>query len=231
MSRSRATALPCSRRSGFATDASSAGRHPGELRRSARGHRRLGRRALSRREDARARVVRRHSERPHLHRVRDREHAHVPVPADRRLRRRVLLRRALARRLDALPHPAHVEAELRPLSRSRVRPEGAAPAARRDRRQARARRGDGRSAGLEGDDGRRTLGVHAVRTPGAAPFVHALDTVGRRAFCIDLPLRLAQSKQLALRLHLRAGGELLVARGRSALAVVDTTRLAARRVS
>lgn len=77
-------------------------------------------------------------------------------------------------------------------------------------------------------DGRWAYTLYARQ--GQPPFVHALDTVGRHAFCIDLPLRLAQSKQLALRLHLRAG-ELLVARGRSALAVVDTTRLAGRRVS
>jgi hypothetical protein len=64
---------------------------------------------------------------------------------------------------------------------------------------------------------------------GAPPFVHALDTVDRSAFCIDLPLRLPQQKQLALRIRLGSSRQLRVARGRDTLAVVDTETLEARR--
>lgn len=56
------------------------------------------------------------------------------------------------------------------------------------------------------------------------PFVHALDTVRREAFCIDLPLRLAQRRQMELRLRLTPGGSnLLVVRNRRQVAVIDTT--------
>jgi hypothetical protein len=60
------------------------------------------------------------------------------------------------------------------------------------------------------------------------PFVHALDTERREAFCIDLPLRLNQSKQMALRLRLRADGSLAVVSGRRTLAAVDTKTFALR---
>lgn len=61
------------------------------------------------------------------------------------------------------------------------------------------------------------------------PFVHALDTVRRRAYCIDLPLELRLAKQLGLRLALRREGRALVVRasGRTA-ALVDTRTFAAR---
>jgi hypothetical protein len=56
------------------------------------------------------------------------------------------------------------------------------------------------------------------------PFVHALDTVRREAFCIDLPLRLGLPRQMELRLRLmRDGSSLSVVRDRRPLAVVDTT--------
>lgn len=55
------------------------------------------------------------------------------------------------------------------------------------------------------------------------PFVHALDTVRREAFCIDLPLRLGQAKQMGLRLRLASDGRTLaVIRGRAARATIDT---------
>jgi hypothetical protein len=55
------------------------------------------------------------------------------------------------------------------------------------------------------------------------PFVHALDTVRREAFCVDLPLRLAQPRQMELRLRLtRDGSTLSVVRHRP-VAVIDTT--------
>jgi hypothetical protein len=64
-----------------------------------------------------------------------------------------------------------------------------------------------------------TLYARAERVP----FVHALDTVRREAFCIDLPLELAQPKQMELKLRLGRGGRTLgVHHGRETLAVVDT---------
>jgi hypothetical protein len=56
------------------------------------------------------------------------------------------------------------------------------------------------------------------------PFVHALDTVRREAFCIDLPLELGQAKQMALRLRLVDGDRRLsVIAGARVVAEVDTT--------
>lgn len=55
------------------------------------------------------------------------------------------------------------------------------------------------------------------------PFVHALDTVREEAFCIDLPLRLGQAKQMELRLRLAAGRSTLsVIRNGRSLAAIDT---------
>lgn len=54
------------------------------------------------------------------------------------------------------------------------------------------------------------------------PFVHALDTVRREAFCIDLPLRLGQAKQMELRLRLAAARSTLsVTRDGRPLAAID----------
>jgi hypothetical protein len=57
---------------------------------------------------------------------------------------------------------------------------------------------------------------------GDEPFVHALDTAKREAFCIDLPLRLTRDKQWSLRLKLDSPRELAVVFGRATLATVDT---------
>ena len=56
------------------------------------------------------------------------------------------------------------------------------------------------------------------------PFVHALDTVKRRAYCIDLPLDLTQDEQIALGLSLR-DGMLHVKRGNANVAAIDTKTL------
>jgi hypothetical protein len=63
-------------------------------------------------------------------------------------------------------------------------------------------------------DGRWAYTLYARK--GGRPFVHALDTATRRAFCIDLPLRMSQPEQMRLRVRLseqslsvRHGGELL----------------------
>lgn len=62
------------------------------------------------------------------------------------------------------------------------------------------------------------------------PFVHALDTVRREAFCIDLPLRLGQARQMELRLRLAADRRTLsVVRGGTSLAEIDTASFEVRR--
>ncbi len=59
------------------------------------------------------------------------------------------------------------------------------------------------------------------------PFVHALDTVDAKAYCIDLPLKLKQLEQMSLRLTLARPGKLLVRNGAKTLAIVDTEKLEA----
>lgn len=61
------------------------------------------------------------------------------------------------------------------------------------------------------------------------PFVHALDTVKRRAYCIDLPLDLKRPEQMGLRLALRGDRMLQVRDGRTSVAVVDTRTFAVHR--
>jgi hypothetical protein len=75
-------------------------------------------------------------------------------------------------------------------------------------------------------DGRWAYTLYARQ--GKPPFVHALDTVEREAYCIDLPLRLGQLEQMALRLRFDRNGELQVRSTRSTLAVVDTEELSVR---
>jgi hypothetical protein len=57
------------------------------------------------------------------------------------------------------------------------------------------------------------------------PFVHALDTVGRQAYCIDLPLDLNRAEQMRLRLALRADRTLEIREGRAGVAAIDTKTL------
>ena len=54
------------------------------------------------------------------------------------------------------------------------------------------------------------------------PFVHALDTANRKAYCIDLPLALGRPEQMGLRLGLRADRMLDVRNGGKMVATVDT---------
>ncbi|HEV2999494.1 MAG TPA: hypothetical protein VGW75_02050 [Solirubrobacteraceae bacterium] len=56
------------------------------------------------------------------------------------------------------------------------------------------------------------------------PFVHALDTTGRRAFCIDLPMLRGVQDAFSLRLRLEAG-RLEVLDGERRAAVVDTATM------
>ena len=72
------------------------------------------------------------------------------------------------------------------------------------------------------EDGRWAYTLYARRNHG--PFVHALDTAEREAFCIDLPLRLAFGKQWTLRLRLHTPTELVVQLpGGGRVAIVDTS--------
>ena len=76
-------------------------------------------------------------------------------------------------------------------------------------------------------DGRWAYTLYARQAQ--EPFVHALDTTRGEAFCIDLPLRIAQPKQMALRLRMGGQGALHVLRGRAAIARIDTRSIAAAR--
>lgn len=62
---------------------------------------------------------------------------------------------------------------------------------------------------------------------GKRPFVHALDTEHRRAFCVDLPLRHSAAWLSYVRLHVR-GRTLVVHRGPRVLARIDTKTLKVR---
>lgn len=57
-----------------------------------------------------------------------------------------------------------------------------------------------------------------------APFVHALDTSRRQAYCIDLPLDLRRPAQMQLRLRLRGGDRELVVRHAGIVAAVMDTK-------
>jgi hypothetical protein len=77
-------------------------------------------------------------------------------------------------------------------------------------------------------DGRWAYTVYA-RTK-HEPFVHALDTARREAFCIDLPLDLGRQKQWSLRLKLIERRNVLDVRlGRSSVAEIDTKSFKVRR--
>jgi hypothetical protein len=63
---------------------------------------------------------------------------------------------------------------------------------------------------------------------GQRPFVHALDTVHRRAFCVDLPLRTRANVISLVKMHVGGGEFLLRFRGKT-LARVDTKTFEVRR--
>ncbi len=72
-------------------------------------------------------------------------------------------------------------------------------------------------------DGRWAYTLYA--RPKHGPFVHALDTVRGEAYCVDLPARLRQLEQMALRLRMRGDGALEVRTRRARIALVDTKTL------
>ena len=70
---------------------------------------------------------------------------------------------------------------------------------------------------------RRPLGLHALRRRKDEPFIHALDTVKREAYCIGLPVRRQLRRPVGLRLEApRAQRALTVRNGGTRLAHVDT---------
>lgn len=70
-------------------------------------------------------------------------------------------------------------------------------------------------------DGRWAYTLYARRKH--EPFIHALDTVKREAYCIDTPLELSYDKQWRLRMTLHERSERLSIRGKNGvLATVDT---------
>jgi hypothetical protein len=62
---------------------------------------------------------------------------------------------------------------------------------------------------------------------GGEPFVHALDTAERRAFCIDLPMLARRDDVYEMRLRLGGGGGLSVRAAGETVAVVDTATMTA----
>lgn len=67
-------------------------------------------------------------------------------------------------------------------------------------------------------DGRWAYTLYARRK--GVPFVHALDTAKREAYCIGLPVRVNYNRQWSLRLQL-TGSSLAVRQGSKALATID----------
>ena len=76
-------------------------------------------------------------------------------------------------------------------------------------------------------DGRWVYTLYARAT--RVPFIHALDTAQRLAYCIDLPLAFDPETQMGLRLRLRGGGRKLVVRQAGApVATMSTESFVAR---
>jgi hypothetical protein len=61
--------------------------------------------------------------------------------------------------------------------------------------------------------------------PKHGPFVHALDTARGEAYCVDLPVRLRQLEQMALRLRITVDGALEVRSRHARVALVNTKTL------
>jgi hypothetical protein len=80
---------------------------------------------------------------------------------------------------------------------------------------------------LTTSDGRWAYTLYARQTD--APFIHALDTVERKAYCIDLPLEYELQRQMGMRLRLHGTGRIDVRSRYRTVAVVDLQKLEARK--
>ena len=136
--------------------------------------------------------------------------------------RALVVRRDRSRCVHALPRSVLGAGVERRLQRTGIRPRNESTALSTDRRP---RHRCGADAWV-GCDSRLELERRWAYTLYAKqkgkPFVHALDTANRKAYCIDLPLALGQPEQMQLRLRLRADRMLDVRNGRAMVATVDT---------
>lgn len=80
---------------------------------------------------------------------------------------------------------------------------------------------------LTTSDGRWAYTLYGRQTD--APFIHALDTVERAAYCIDLPLGYGLQRQMGMRLRLHGAGRIDVRSRYRTVAVVDLQKLEARK--
>jgi hypothetical protein len=100
-------------------------------------------------------------------------------------------------------------------------PSGRLRAAIVDRLEGEEEMGGAPATRVSSADGRWAYTLYARR--GEVPFIHALDSAGRQAFCVDLPLRLGYDRQWALRLKLdERRTRLSASLGAARVATVDT---------
>jgi hypothetical protein len=96
-----------------------------------------------------------------------------------------------------------------------------------DRREPDEQMNGGPVTRLTTPDGRWAYTLYARQSE--APFIHALDTVERKAYCIDLPLKFEQQRQMGMRLRFHGPQRIDVRSRYRTVAVVDTQKLEARK--
>jgi hypothetical protein len=101
------------------------------------------------------------------------------------------------------------------------------PGAIVDRREPDEQMTGGPVTRLTSPDGRWAYTLYARQSE--APFIHALDTVERKAYCIDLPLNFTQERQMSMRLRFHGEQRIDVRSRYKTVAVVDMEKLEARK--
>jgi hypothetical protein len=101
------------------------------------------------------------------------------------------------------------------------------PGAIVDRREPDEQMNGGPVTRLTTPDGRWAYTLYARQSE--APFIHALDTVERKAYCIDLPLGFSQQRQMGMRLRFHGAQRIDVRSRYKTVAVVDMEKLEARK--
>jgi hypothetical protein len=101
------------------------------------------------------------------------------------------------------------------------------PGAIVDRREPGEQMHGGPVTRLTTPDGRWAYTLYARQS--AAPFVHALDTIEQKAYCIDLPLGFTQQRQMGMRLRFHGPARIDVRSRYRTVAVVDMQKLEARK--